>query len=49
MQIRASEISDIIKQQIREAFYQDAEDWKAQVWERAVETQQQALKGLVGD
>lgn len=38
-----------IKQQIRQAFYQDAEDWKDQVWNRAVETQQQALKGLVED
>ncbi|MFQ5774260.1 MAG: M14 family metallopeptidase [Kiloniellaceae bacterium] len=35
-----------IKDQIRQAFYQDAEDWKAMVWERAVETQRKALAGL---
>ncbi len=35
-----------IKQQIREAFYQDRDDWKEMVWERAVETQRQALEGL---
>lgn len=35
-----------IKQQIRDAFYQDADDWKEQVFERAVETQRLALAGL---
>ena len=35
-----------IKQQIREAFYQDADDWKAMIWERAVETHAMALAGL---
>ncbi len=35
-----------IKAQIREAFYQDADDWKEMVWERGVETQRMALKGL---
>ncbi|MEE8500930.1 MAG: M14 family metallopeptidase [Kiloniellales bacterium] len=35
-----------IKDQVREAFYQDADDWKDMVWERAVETQRLALKGL---
>lgn len=35
-----------IKAQIREAFYQDADDWKEMVWERAVETQRLALAGL---
>lgn len=35
-----------IKAQIREAFYQDADDWKQMIWERAVETQRMALKGL---
>ncbi|MCH8809951.1 MAG: DUF2817 domain-containing protein, partial [Proteobacteria bacterium] len=35
-----------IKAQVREAFYQDADDWKEMVWERAVETQRLALKGL---
>ncbi len=35
-----------IKAQIREAFYQDADDWKQMVWDRAVETQRLALAGL---
>ncbi|MFQ6017126.1 MAG: M14 family metallopeptidase [Kiloniellaceae bacterium] len=35
-----------IKAQIREAFYQDADDWKEMVWARAVETQRKALTGL---
>ena len=35
-----------IKEQIRNAFYQDQDDWKAMVFERAVETQRMALKGL---
>lgn len=35
-----------IKSQIREAFYADKRDWKQSVWDRAVETQRQALKGL---
>lgn len=35
-----------IKAQLREAFYQDADDWKQQVWDRAVETQKLALAGL---
>jgi len=35
-----------IKEQIRAAFYQDAPDWKEAVWERALETQRLALKGL---
>ena len=37
-----------IKRQIREAFYQDADDWKAAVWDRAVETLRLALAGLTG-
>jgi hypothetical protein len=37
-----------IKAQLREAFYQDADDWKEQVWDRAVETQRLALAGLGG-
>ncbi len=37
-----------IKQQVREAFYQDADDWKEMVWERAVETQRLVLAGLGG-
>lgn len=35
-----------IKRQIRDAFYQDADDWKAAIWNRAVETQKMALRGL---
>ncbi len=35
-----------IKDQIREAFYQDADDWKELIWERGVETQRLALAGL---
>ena len=35
-----------IKGQIREAFYQDADDWKGMIWERAVDTQRRALAGL---
>jgi hypothetical protein len=35
-----------IKDQVREAFYQDADDWKQMVWERAVETQRLTLEGL---
>ena len=35
-----------IKQQIRDAFYPDAADWKEMVWGRAVETQKMALRGL---
>ena len=35
-----------IKTQIREAFYQDADDWKDMIWDRAVETQRLALAGL---
>lgn len=37
-----------IKSQIRDAFYQDRDDWKEMVWERAVATQRMALKGLAG-
>ena len=37
-----------IKAQIRDAFYQDADDWKEMVWERGIETQNLALKGLSG-
>lgn len=35
-----------IKRQMRDAFYQDADDWKRMVWERAVDTQERALAGL---
>jgi hypothetical protein len=37
-----------IKAQIREAFYQDADDWKELIWKRAVDTQRLALAGLAG-
>ncbi len=37
-----------IKAQLREAFYQDADDWKQMIWERALETQRLALAGLAG-
>ena len=36
-----------IKDQIRAAFYPDTADWKEKVWERAVETQRLAMRGLV--
>lgn len=35
-----------IKAQVRDAFYQDAADWKSMIWERAVDTQRLALAGL---
>ncbi len=37
-----------IKAEIREAFYQDADDWKQMIWDRAVETQRLALAGMAG-
>lgn len=42
----ASAKGKTIKAQVREAFYQDADDWKQMIWERAVETQRLALTGL---
>lgn len=38
--------SAVIKQQIRDAFYQDADDWKEMIWERGIETQKLAIAGL---
>ncbi|ANK79465.1 MAG: hypothetical protein TEF_00680 [Rhizobiales bacterium NRL2] len=35
-----------IKRAVRDAFYQDAGDWKRMIWERALATQRLALKGL---
>lgn len=35
-----------IKAQIRKAFYPDADDWRAMVWERAVEVTRHMVKGL---
>jgi len=37
-----------IKRQVRDAFYQDADDWKQMIWDRALDTQRKALKGLAG-
>ena len=37
-----------IKRAVRDAFYQDADDWKAMIWDRALATQRLALKGLAG-
>ena len=42
----ASEQGKAIKQQIRDAFYQDADDWKKMIWERGIDTQARALAGL---
>jgi len=42
----ASAKGKAIKARLREAFYQDADDWKEMVWDRAVETNRAALKGL---
>jgi len=44
----ASAKGKAIKAQLREAFYQDADDWKQAVWDRAVETQRLALAALAG-
>ncbi|WP_416898091.1 MAG: M14 family metallopeptidase [Minwuia sp.] len=35
-----------IKQKVRDAFYQDANDWKQMIWDRALDTQRLALQGL---
>ena len=35
-----------IKAQIRKAFYPDADDWRAMVWERAVEVTRRMVRGL---
>ena len=35
-----------IKRDIRDAFYQDQDDWKEMIFERSVETQKMALAGL---
>ena len=42
----ASPQGQAIKRQIRAAFYPDDTEWKQMIWERAVETQRQALHGL---
>lgn len=41
-----SEKGQGIKRQVRDAFYQDADDWKQMIWDRALDTQRRALKGL---
>lgn len=35
-----------IKRKVRDAFYQDADDWKQMVWDRALDTQRRAIRGL---
>lgn len=35
-----------IKAEIRRCFYPDADDWKASIWDRAVETERKMIKGL---
>jgi hypothetical protein len=35
-----------IKEQIRAAFYQDHDDWKAMVFDRSLEVTRKALTGL---
>jgi len=37
-----------IKANVRAAFYQDADDWKQMIWDRALATQRMALTGLAG-
>ena len=37
-----------IKAEMREMFYPAADDWKDMVWERSVQVQRQALRGLAG-
>ena len=37
-----------IRQQLRDVFYVDADDWKAQVYAQGREAALQALHGLVG-
>lgn len=41
-----SDLGRTIKAQIRDAFYPDEDSWKSQVWERACEVTDIALKGL---
>jgi len=42
----ASDLGKQIKQQARDAFYQDADDWKQMVWSRGIDTQEIALARL---
>ncbi|MEM9532592.1 MAG: M14 family metallopeptidase [Pseudomonadota bacterium] len=41
-----SELGVRIKQQARDAFYQDADDWKQMIWSRGIDTQAIALAHL---
>ena len=36
-----------IRQDLRDAFYPDADDWKRRVWAQGLEATQQALRGLL--
>jgi hypothetical protein len=44
----ASETGIAIKQEIRDTFYPDKDDWKEMVWDRAAEVVDLALEGLSG-
>jgi hypothetical protein len=37
-----------LKARMRRAFYADTDEWKAMIWERAVDVHRRALKGLTG-
>ncbi|MEM7705046.1 MAG: M14 family metallopeptidase [Pseudomonadota bacterium] len=41
-----SDLGKQIKRQARDAFYQDADDWKTMVWSRGIDTQEIALARL---
>ena len=41
-----SDLGKTIKAQAREAFYQDADDWKQMIWSRGIDTQEIALARL---
>ncbi|WP_417514640.1 M14 family metallopeptidase [Minwuia sp.] len=45
---RDSRLGREIKRKVRDAFYQDADDWKQMIWDRALDTQRRALRGLTG-
>ena len=44
----SSDLGKQIKRQARDAFYQDADDWKQMVWSRGIDTQEIALARLAG-
>ena len=43
-----SDLGRAIKQEIKDTFYPDADDWKAMVWARACEVVGMAVAGLAG-